>query len=114
MNVSISLASFALLVSASSLPASHDDAPLYVVSVTFERGECWIWTGDVGLTAAQFQSDLEARFDKKRGIVITHAPATPTRCVQSALNSARRAGFKIVKAQSRHDAGPIGPPLNGS
>ena len=35
---------------------------VYGTAVTFREGECWFWTGDVGLTAEQFKEDLKGRF----------------------------------------------------
>ncbi len=85
----------------------------YGASVTFERGECLFWTGDVAFNAAEFQHDLMARFDTERRLVISHAKNTPTRCVELALRAAKGAGFERVDTEVREDAGPIGPPLTG-
>ena len=111
---SILLAVIALSWSPLPFQAPQDESASYGASVTFRDGECWFWTGDVGLTARQFRSDLADRFDRKRGIVISFPEDTPARCVELARRSATRAGFKMVKVAVRADAGPIGPPLNGS
>lgn len=92
----------------------RDDAGFYGSSVTYREGECWFWTGDVGLTARQFESDLKERFDKSRGIFISHAADTPRRCIKLAQRLAIRAGFKTVKVDVRADAGALEPPSNGS
>lgn len=103
-----------LLSSASAAPSMQDREITYGAAVTFSEGECWFWTGDVGLTTLEFQSDLESRFDRRGAIVISHVANTPTRCVKMARRSAARAGFKVIATEVRADAGPIGPPMNGS
>lgn len=112
--ISIPLLAVALNWSASPLQDQQVSATSYGASVTYKDGECWFWTGDAGLTAQQFENDLSDRFDRKRGIVISFAANTPARCVKLARRSATRVGFKTVKVVLRADAGPIGPPLNGS
>ena len=99
---------------ASSAEAQSPDNYMQGASVSFKDGKCWFWTGDVGLTAAQFERDLAERFDRKRGIVVSYVADTPKRCVRQALRSASRAGFQIVKAVANPDAGPIGPPSHRS
>ena len=84
----------------------------YGATVTFRDGECWFWTGDVGLTAEQFKNDLTDRFDRRRAIFIRHTADTPVRCVELAQRSATAAGFKKVATITDADAGPIGPPLH--
>lgn len=107
---------FAIALSFGALPAQDPHAYIgfYGASVTFREGECWFWTGDVGLTARQFEQDLKDRFDRKRGIVISYVANTPARCIERARRSASRAGFTTVKLVVNADAGPIGPPSNGS
>lgn len=106
----------AIALSFGALPPEekHAAVRLYGASVTFREGECWFWTGDVGLTAKQFEEDLKDRFDRKRGIVIAYIANTPARCVERARRSASRAGFTTVKLVVDADVGPIGPPSNGS
>jgi hypothetical protein len=99
---------------ASAAEAQNHDNDMYAASVSFKDGECWFWTGDVGLTAVQFERDLAERFDRKRGLVVSYVADTPKRCVRQALGSASRAGFQIVKAVASPDAGPIGPPSHRS
>lgn len=99
---------------ASPAGTQNADNDMYGASVSFKDGECWYWTGDVGLTAVQFERDLAERFDRKRGIVVSYGAETPKRCVRQALRSASRAGFQIVKAVTSPDAGPIGPPSHRS
>jgi hypothetical protein len=99
---------------ASSAQSQNHENEMYGASVSFRDGECWFWTGDVGLTASQFERDLAERFDRKRGIVISYVADTPKRCVKQALRSASRAGFQIVRPVASPDAGPIGPPSHGS
>jgi hypothetical protein len=107
--------SFVMALSWSALPPEEkrDDAGYYGASVTYREGDCWFWTGDVGLTTRQFETDLEERFDRKRGIVISYAANTPQRCVKLARRSAIRDGFNTVKVAVRADAGAVGPPSNG-
>lgn len=68
----------------SALPVQQqlEETGPYGASATFSDGECWFWTGDVGLTASQFESDLKDRFDRKRGIIISYAVNTPVRCIE--------------------------------
>ncbi|WP_294320971.1 hypothetical protein [uncultured Sphingomonas sp.] len=102
----------ALSWSASPPEEQRDDAVVYGASVSYRESECWFWTGDVGLTARQFESDLEGKFDSKRGIVISYAANTPERCVKLAQRSAMRAGFETVRVAVRADAGAVAPPSN--
>ncbi|MES3154199.1 hypothetical protein [Sphingomonas faeni] len=107
---------FIMALSWSALPLEEQrgDAGFYGASVNYREGECWFWTGDVGLTARQFERDLAERFDSRRGIFISHAANTPRKCVKLAQRSAIRAGFKTVKIAVRVDAGAVAPPSNGS
>ena len=107
---------FATVLSWSALPIQHQrqNTGFYGASVTFRDGECWFWTGDVGLTASQFERDLKDRFKPKGEIIISYAQNTPARCVKMARRSAIQAGFMTVKVAVNPDADPIGPPSNGS
>jgi hypothetical protein len=111
-----SILPFVIALSWGALPLGEQrgDEGLYGASVNYREGECWFWTGDVGLTARQFERDLVERFESKRGIVISYSANTPQRCVKLAHRSAIRAGFKTVKTAVRADAGAVGPPSNGS
>jgi hypothetical protein len=92
----------------------YQEQVFYGASVTFKDGVCWFWTGDVGLTAKQFERDLADRFDPKKGIIISYRKATPLKCLRLARRSASSAGFKLVKLVVDQGAGHIGPTLPGS
>lgn len=110
MRFSIIVSAFFALAASS---AQADDLS-YGAAVTYERGECMFWTGDVGFTADQFLNDLKERFDSRGRLFVTHQANVPTQCVEIAIRSARLAGFTKVEALTRADAGPVGPPIDGS
>ncbi|NIJ63436.1 hypothetical protein FHR20_000367 [Sphingomonas leidyi] len=114
MVLAFALSLTALLSSAPAPLSGQDHGIAYGTAVTFSEGKCWFWTGDVGLTALEFRKDLESRFDRQRAVIISHVANIPTRCVEMARRSAARAGFKLIETEVRADAGPIGPPVNGS
>ena len=103
-----------LLSSVPALPSGQDHGITYSTAVTFSEGKCWFWTGDVGLTALDFEKDVDSRFDRQRAVIISHAANTPTPCVEMARRSAARAGFKLIDTEVQAYAGPIGPPVNGN
>lgn len=83
-------------------------APDYAASVSFDRG-CIYWTGDVGMTAAEFRDDLRERFDRSGSITIFHGADVPKRCVTQAERMARAAGFRKVETQIGDPN--LGPPI---
>jgi hypothetical protein len=113
MNFAATL-SLVALVAGGSPPAAQDQELTYGSAVTFAKGKCRFWTGDVGLSADQFRRVLENGFDRRHGLFISHAADTPARCIRLAVRAAKRAGFKSVEAVVDPDAGAIAPPFSGS
>jgi hypothetical protein len=72
----------------------------YLTSVSFNEGRCVYWTGDVGMTAAEFRDDLKDRFDPSTALVVDHHADVPKRCIEKALRMARAAGFSNVVAEA--------------
>lgn len=80
-------------------------------SITFDGGICIFWTGDKGMDAKQFRTDLE-RFTLHEHLSIYFSSDVPKKCVNAARRAGRDAGFKVVSATlGNNRAGPVGPPI---
>jgi hypothetical protein len=83
-------------------------------SIAFEEGSCVFWTGDNGMDAKQFRTDLE-RFAPREHLVIYYSSDVPKRCVNAARRAGRGTGFKVVSIKEDNElAGPVGPPMPGN
>lgn len=98
----------ALLVATPQQSAPEASQPTFVTYVRSREGKCVYQTGDVGLSAAQFEDHLRRYFEKNSTLMIYYGENSHS-CVMSALSMAVRMGFREVrtaKAPRDLDMGP--------